>query len=298
MQKKFNSVVRYLAYLTISLLLLSSSLKAKQTDSLQIQKDSIILLDTFNKIEVGQINGLLEKNFFFNRKNQPFHHNNSEKNIFSKDALFYFIIGLLLSFGLFRMLNNKYFINIARIFFNSTLRQSQLVDQLLQAKLPSLYLNLFFVAVSGFFIFLSLFSLNKTQLDDWRLLLLCMTSVMIIYTVKFITLKFFGWLVDCRSEADNYIFIVFLLNKILGILLLPMIFIMAFADNQLFAITMVVSCFTIGIMFLLRYFRTYNSLRYNLKVSRLHFALYVIGIEILPIFLIYKQAMIFLIKKM
>jgi hypothetical protein len=75
-------VVRYLAYLTISLLLLSSSLKAKQTDSLQIQKDSIILLDTFNKIEVGQINGLLEKNFFFNRKNQPFHHNNSEKNIF------------------------------------------------------------------------------------------------------------------------------------------------------------------------------------------------------------------------
>ena len=36
-----------------------------------------------------------------------------------------------------------------RVFFNTSLRQSQLTDQLLQAKLPSLLFNLFFVLSAG-----------------------------------------------------------------------------------------------------------------------------------------------------
>lgn len=298
LHKKLYPVFKYFCCFIVLLLSFVFVLQAQQPDSLHIQKDSIVALDSFRNNQYNLMQELLGKNFLINVKGNSFHYLNTEKENAGKDTLFYLIAGLLFSFGLFRMLNNKYFVNIGRVFFNNTLRQSQLVDQLLQAKLPSLFMNLFFATVSGFYIFLNLVTYDKIKSNNWTILSFCISFFLVIYSIKYLSLKFFGWLVDSRNEADNYIFIVFLLNKIIGILLLPMICIMAFVDKKSFDIILVGSYFIIGLMLVLRYLRSYNALRYSLKVSRFHFILYVIGIEILPIFLIYKEAMIILNKNM
>ena len=39
----------------------------------------------------------------------------------------------------------------------------------------------------------------------------------VIYLVKFVGLKIIGWLFNMRHAADSYIFIVFIINKVIGI---------------------------------------------------------------------------------
>jgi hypothetical protein len=49
---------------------------------------------------------------------------------------------------------------------------------------------------------------------------------------------------------------------------------------------------------LLRFFRSYGLLQNQLKISRFHFMLYITGIEILPLLLIYKGLMVYLSKNL
>ena len=70
-----------------------------------------------------------------------------------QDTIFYTILIVIAILAFFRFFYVRYFNNLFRVFFNSSLRQSQLTDQLLQAKLPSLFFNIFFVASGGLFIY-------------------------------------------------------------------------------------------------------------------------------------------------
>ena len=70
-----------------------------------------------------------------------------KKQIISKDFVFYFILSLFLFLGILNAVFKNYFNTMIRVFFKTSLRQSQLTDQLMQAKLPSLCLNIFSVLV-------------------------------------------------------------------------------------------------------------------------------------------------------
>ncbi|HMC98856.1 MAG TPA: hypothetical protein VKH37_01840, partial [Ferruginibacter sp.] len=71
----------------------------------------------------------------------------------NKDWMFYVLVGMLLLLAIFRFFFARYFGNLFRVFFNTSLRQSQLTDQLLQAKLPSLFFNIFFIISGGLYIY-------------------------------------------------------------------------------------------------------------------------------------------------
>lgn len=268
-----------------------SAQKLDSTHHLTVIQNSI---DTAQQHAKNELQQFLFQNNMLNLQGKPTATMVEKKIIVTTDYLFYLLLSLMLCLGLFRLLNDKYFVNILRVFFNSTLRQNQLVDQLLQVKLPSFFLNLFFSAVAGIYVFLIISNMTSAHSIDGKLLPYCMLCILIIYSMKYFTIKFFGWLTQVQAEADNYIFIVFLLNKILGIFLLPVVFLMAFANNSFREVTMLISFFIVGLIFLLRYVRTYDLLKYKLKLSRFHFMIYIVGVEILPIFLIYKQVLIIL----
>ena len=215
----------------------------------------------------------------------------------SQDSLFYILVligGLL---GFFRFTYTRYFNNLFRVFFNASLRQSQLTDQLLQARLPSLFFNILFVLIGGIYVYLLLKYYNWVSGQDfWTVLFYCTISLGIIYLVKFITVKFTGWVTGFKEVTNTYAFIIFLINKILGILLLPFAVIIAFSIPNLVTASVIISLLLIGLMFLLRFFRSYGLLQHKLKVSRFHFFLYVIGIEVVPVLLIYKGLVLLLSK--
>ncbi|OYW16846.1 MAG: hypothetical protein B7Z54_09315, partial [Sphingobacteriales bacterium 12-47-4] len=66
-----------------------------------------------------------------------------------KEIFFYVLLVLILFLGILKKLFPKYFADLFRIFFQRTLKQRQLYEQLVQTPLPSLLLNIFFLVVGG-----------------------------------------------------------------------------------------------------------------------------------------------------
>lgn len=216
-----------------------------------------------------------------------------------KDSLFYIIALVLLMLAILKYSNSRYFNNLFRVFFNTSLRQSQLTDQLLQSKLISLLFNIFFIISSGLYVYLLLgyFGImNETH--NWILLLSVIALSGTIYFAKYCTLKFTGWMTGLSAITDTYLFIIFLINKIIGIFLVPVIVILAFAANNIVHITVIISGLCIAVFLLLRFFRSYGLLQHQLKISRFHFFLYLTGVEVLPLFIIYKGFMFYLSKNL
>ena len=293
---------------------------AQQRDSLGAVADSSKLADSTRMADTAHVvpaikidsarsdkaisklpsaDSILGNNIFLNSKGSPVTFIQRSRKTTSKDSLFYLLVVFVLLFAFLKFIYPRYFSNLFRVFFNTSLRQSQLTDQLLQAKLPSLLFNIFFVLIGSGYIYLLLGYFGKTGAGlKWPVLLACAAGFTGIYMGKFCILKFTGWITGYRQEADTYIFIIFLINKIMSICLIPLIIIIAFSDKPIAEIATLVSFILVAAMILMRFFRSYGLLQNKLKVSRLHFFIYIIGIEIVPILIIYKLALIFMTKNL
>ena len=218
-----------------------------------------------------------------------------EKKRQSDEFIFYSIVVLFFLFGLLKISYSRYLSTMMRVFFNTSLRQSQLTDQLLQSKLPSLFFNIFYFIVSGFYIYIVLnYYGYLIAAFDYPYYFMIVGIVTLIYFAKYMVVKFTGWISNYNSEAELYIFIVFLVNKIIAVFLLPVIFIIAFAEPVITRPVLLLSYFVIGSLFIIRYIKSYGLLQNKLNIKRLHFVLYIIALEVIPLFLLFKIAERFL----
>ncbi len=211
-----------------------------------------------------------------------------------KDLLFYLLVFLLLVFAVLRRAFSKYFNDLFRLFFRTTLKQRQIREQLMQTPLPSLLLNGFFVISGALYI---TFLLQHFKLDPihnfWLLFLYCGIGLSAAYFVKFIGLKVSGWLFNVKEAADSYIFIVFVVNKMIGILLLPFLILIAFAVGDVYSIGLTISWCLVAGLFVYRIILTYSAVRNQVKVNPFHFFLYLCAFEIAPLLLVYKGLLLF-----
>ncbi len=139
----------------------------------------------------------------------------------SKDSLFYLLVAILFYFALIRIFFTKYLDNLITLFFRVSLRQQQIREQVLQTPLPSLLLNILFMLSAGLY---ACFLLHYSRIGEgvrfWVIYVYCMLLLGSIYLVKFLVLKFVGWVFAISRATDIYIFVVFLVNKMMGIFLL------------------------------------------------------------------------------
>jgi hypothetical protein len=274
---------------------------AQTPDTITVQKDSaqnLVVQAPVNRYNAA-IEAILKQNNFLNSKGTLVLMAVKIKKPQSNDIVFYLLAGLVLLMALIKFFFDRYFTNLFRVFFNTSLRQSQLTDQLLQAKLPSLFFNIFFILSAGIYIFFLLiqYKIISSQYK-WSISGACILILAFIYLVKFSTLKFTGWVTGYRESTDTYIFIIFLICKIIGVVLIPFTLLMAFAQTEIAITSAFVSLLIIGLLLFLRFFRSYSLLQSQLKVSRFHFFLYLTGVEIIPLLLVYKWVVLFLSKNM
>lgn len=212
-----------------------------------------------------------------------------------KELLFYALTGLLLVFSLLRSAFAKYIHDLFRLFFRTTIKQRQITEQLSQTPLPSLLFNVFFLVTGGLY---TDFVLQHFQLapvgDFWLMFVYAAGALGAIYSVKFLSLKFLGWVFNVSSATDAYIFIVFVINKVIGIFLLPFLVLIAFTSGGLYQVAMVLSWCVIGSLFIYRFFLSFSAVRNQIKVRPFHFLLYLLAFEIAPLLLIYKLLLHFL----
>ncbi len=229
---------------------------------------------------------------------EPFYLIISERQRQSKDEMFYLLAGLLLFLAVLRLTFSKYFKNIFYLFFQPTFRQKQTREQLLQNSFPSLLLNLFFILSGAAYISFIITHYQLTNLNFWRLLIYSTALLLVLYTGKFLFLTFAGWVFDVKEATQTYIFAVYLINKILGVLLIPFIFIIAFSSDEVVETSITISLLLIGLLFIYRYLVSFAPVLREVKVNVLQFLFYIFAFEILPLLLIYKTLVIYLNKSL
>ena len=242
------------------------------------------------------INGLLSSNKFINVKESAVFFIAEKKQMKGKEFIFYTLCMIVFILGLFKTFYRGYFNNLFRVFFNTSIRQTQLTDQLLQAKLPSFILNIFFATTTGFYIWLLFKNYHPPRFINSQLLLpVCIMGTGILYFAKYSILRFIGWMSGMQQATNNYIFVIFLVNKIVGVILVPFIIILAFATPSWINNTTIFSLLVLGLFFLSRYVRTYGIMENKFPLEPLHFIIYITAMEIVPLFLIYKAAVDYLV---
>jgi len=105
---------------------------------------------------------------------------------------------------------------------------------------------------------------------------------------KFLFTKFIGWIFNKKEEATSYSFLVFIVNKMVGVVLIPFLFLLAFSTPRIESIAFTISILIIILLLLFRFFSTYKNMSGRLNINAIHFFLYFCTIEILPLLLMYK----------
>lgn len=236
----------------------------------------------------------LLNNPFFNSTKPPVYLVISERESHSKDELFYTLSALLIVLAFIKLIFNRYFFNVFKLLFQPSFRQRQTKEQLLQGNVPSFFMNLFFILSGGAFIALLADYYQLSAVSFRSLFLYSATALLILYSAKYITLQFAGWVFNVSTAIDNYIFIVYLINKIIGVLLIPFLLVMAFSSKAIIDISVVIALILIIALFVYRYIISFSPVRKEIKVSISHFFIYIIAIEFLPLLLICKMLIIYL----
>lgn len=211
-----------------------------------------------------------------------------DRQVDSKDGLFYLVVGMVAFLAALKILFPRYFQNLFSLFTQTSFRQKQTRDQLLQDNLASLLSNCFFVASTSLFVALLAQRQGWLQMQFWWLLLYCAATLAIIYLCKYLFLLFSGWVFNAREAASIYLFVVFFVNKLIGIILVPFLLLLAFASLPIVNVAATIGgCLVAGLL-LYRYVVSVGTIRSSLKVNALHFFLYLCAVEVLPLVLMYK----------
>ena len=117
----------------------SASLCAQNADTAIYPKDSLKTLpiadsaglvkktDTVKAL-VADTNAVLLKNKLLNSEAEPVSLAVQLKRATSRDTFFYLIAGMVLLLACLKYFYSRYFTNLFRVFFNTSLRQSQITD--------------------------------------------------------------------------------------------------------------------------------------------------------------------------
>jgi H+/Cl- antiporter ClcA len=98
-----------------------------------------------------------------------------------KELLFYGLLGLYFVIALIRLSFPKYFNDLFRLFFRTTIRQRHLSEQMSQSPLPSFLLNAIFFIAAGLYLslWISYEEQNPFNNFSWLLLYVCRLSLKI-----------------------------------------------------------------------------------------------------------------------
>jgi hypothetical protein len=108
-----------------------------------------------------------------------------------------------------------------------------------------------------------------------------------VYIVKNIFVTMLGWMFDRRQAAESYLFTVFLVNKVAGLVLLLMGILMAYADAGGRSATLTLTILLMAVLLLMRLTKGFMAIS-GLKINAIQYLVFVGAFEVVPALLIYK----------
>lgn len=207
----------------------------------------------------------------------------------NRDGLFYLLVVICLLYAGVRYFYPRYFSNLTKLLLGSSLRSQPLNDTLLQASLPSWLLNGLFLLTAGLYgAFLLQYFEPAPTTSFGALVFFGFLLLAGIYAGKYILLLLLGWTLRIQSVTQQYLFIVFFVNKVAGIFLLPVLVALAFPFLRHASMVIPFSVGMLVCLLLYRFWISFQQLKREINVNLFHFFIYLCGFEIAPLLVIFK----------
>ncbi len=208
----------------------------------------------------------------------------------NRTADFYLVVLLCGLLGAIRAIHPRYFGGLWRVFFNPEGSGRAVREWPAAAALPNLLMNLFFACSAGAYLYclVRLYNPGEGRLPHSLLLVALVGCVLVVYGVKWAVAQASGWAFGVKAATQQYLFNVFLMNKAIGVALLPFVVLLAFAPPAWAGPMVLVSGVLVAGIVLLRYGRSWPVLRGLFHNSRFHFLAYLCASEILPLAVLTK----------
>lgn len=201
----------------------------------------------------------------------------------SLEWIFYTYVFLFLFVAILGKFSNGQLNRVWKVFFNSGFIYRQAKEQMAQQPLFSVLLNLFFVFSSSLFLFFGLgWDHEFTGIYRWYILFSSFVVIVCIYLFKFIFLRTIGWAFGQKEAFDNYLFVVFLNNKLLGLILLFSSFLLAFSGETTSKTLFTTSLVVIALMFVYRFFLGYKTFLRQTRMGVFSLLLAFFSVELIP----------------
>lgn len=216
----------------------------------------------------------------------PSHPAPTKKPTLSPDWLFPLI---LLMLGMLTWLRIFYIRSFRRMFtalFNINLANQIVRDENLLLQKATVYLNLLF-CLSGA-LFLYTISTQKGWGSEYistglNRYLIFVGLILAVYLLKYIVLKFCGWLFNLERELSTYLFTVYLTNNLAGLVIFPISIIMLFNSDIDGKILTDLGLIVIGVAYTMRILRGVTIGWTVPQVRPLYIIFYLCTLEIAPL---------------
>lgn len=214
-----------------------------------------------------------------------------KRKIEHREWIFYSFAGLFFLLALIRYFWQEYFDKMLPTYVNQGNFLRKKMGAIIQTGLPSALLNTFFLLAGSFFLFFGLGSNYVLDgINRWKVLLFIFATLTLVYFFKYYFLQFLGWIFKEEDAFEQYSFIVFLNNKIAGILMLIAAFLMAFSGADYYKNIFLFMMYLLVFLFGLRLINALRIFTFQTKVGMLNFFLAFISFELLPSALVVKFA--------
>lgn len=197
--------------------------------------------------------------------------------------IFYTFLFLFLFTAILGKYSNGLLRKLWKIYINDGFIYRQSKDQMAQQPLLSIALNVLFIFSTGLFVFFGMdWDLQFTGNMRWYLLLSSFAVIALIYIFKNIFFRILGWAFGQDEVFEDYLFVVFLNNKLMGLILLFASFLMAFSSTSSSIFIFKFTLFLIALMFLYRLLRGYQVFSRQSRIGLFSLLLAFISLELIP----------------
>ncbi len=207
------------------------------------------------------------------------------------------IIISIIFLGISSLFYNKYFKLLLESAINYRLSVVLLKDKNIMLGRLSLILNtLFSINIALFLTQLShYYSIRPFEINSFIYFLFFLIIVPFIFLIKSITNRIIGYIFNKGEIFNEYIHSYYVLNKNLGIILMPIVIILPFINNNFVPYLIILGIIIIAFYYFLRMIHGIKIIL-SKDVSILYLILYLCILEILPVFWMYKFIISFIVN--
>ncbi len=223
--------------------------------------------------------------------------NDNNLKIFKKDFQYNsninWEIGVIIISVLIIGWTRLFFRNIISNFVNAALSYQSsfnlFIDSNILTKWVSVLLDVLFYINISFFLFklLEHYSIGVFKLNGFSVFMICLAFTLFVYFIKWFIHKLLGATFLISKYVSEYLFQIFLFNKMTGIILLPFIIGYSFIPIEIKPIILKIFLILIILIYIIRIFRGL-IISINNKLSVFYIILYLCTLEFLPILIFCK----------